>query len=53
MFSLAKNGKAKPDQVHVPIAKSEDIHYTVPFNEDDWEARERMIEADKRAQKDH
>jgi hypothetical protein len=46
-----RNGKVKDDQVHVPIAKNEDMHYTDPFDEDDWEAQERMKAADIRAQK--
>ena len=48
-----RNGKVKPDQNHIPIAKNEDMRYTDPFDEDDWEAQERMKAADIRAQKNH
>lgn len=48
---MPKNGKAKKDQTKEGIARNEDIRYTDPFDEDDWEAQERMKEADRRAQK--
>ncbi len=48
---MPKNGKAKEDQTNVGIARNEDIHYTDPFDTDDWEAQERMKAADIRAQK--
>ena len=47
---LAKRRKYE-DQKHIPVARAEDIQYTDPFNEDDWEAQTRMKAADVRAQK--
>lgn len=35
----------------IPIARAEDMHYTDPFDEDDWEAQARMKAADHRATK--
>ncbi|MFC4619281.1 hypothetical protein ACFO4N_11205 [Camelliibacillus cellulosilyticus] len=50
---MAKSKKRReaetPEQL--PIAKAEDIHYTVPLDEEDWEARKRMEAADHRADK--
>jgi hypothetical protein len=48
--TLAKRRKYE-GQKHIPIARAEDIHYTDPFDEDDWEAQARMKAADFRAQK--
>ncbi|HSU80361.1 MAG TPA: hypothetical protein VLK78_08080 [Candidatus Angelobacter sp.] len=47
---MAKRRKYE-DQKHIPVARAEDIQYTDPFNEDDWEAQARMKAADVRAQK--
>jgi hypothetical protein len=48
--TLAKRRKYE-GQKHIPIARAEDIQYTDPFDEDDWEAQSRMKAADIRAQK--
>jgi hypothetical protein len=47
-----KNKKNQDEQKEVPIARAQDIRYSLPLDEDDWEARARMEAADHRAQKD-
>lgn len=49
---MSAKKKASNEEKKIPIARSQDIHYSLPLDEDDWEARSRMEAADHRAQKD-
>ena len=50
-MSAAKKKQNQNEQKEMPIARAQDIRYSLPLDEDDWEARERMEAADHRAQK--
>ncbi len=50
--SKGKKSKGKAEKPREPIARAADIHYGLPLDEDDWEARKRMEAADRRAMKD-
>ncbi|MGV3487334.1 MAG: hypothetical protein ACO1OC_01945 [Tuberibacillus sp.] len=52
MSAAKKNQKDLDEQKELPIARAQDIRYSLPLDEDDWEARARMEAADHRAQKD-
>lgn len=52
-MSAKKNNQNQNEQQDIPIARAQDIRYSLPLDEDDWEARERMEAADHRAQKNN
>ena len=47
----AKKKQQDRNEEKMPIARAQDIRYSLPLDEDDWEARARMEAADHRAQK--
>lgn len=51
-MSKGKKSKGKAEEPREPIARAADIHYGLPLDADDWEARKRMEAADRRAMKD-
>ncbi|WP_155994988.1 YfhD family protein [Tuberibacillus calidus] len=50
-MSAKKRKKNNNEDQDLPIARAQDIRYSLPLDEDDWEARARMEAADHRAQK--
>jgi len=50
-MSAKKRKTNKNVDQELPIARAQDIRYSLPLDEDDWEARARMEAADHRAQK--